>query len=193
MMNKNEFLLVLKSRLKAFKKEEVDGIIAFYDELIEEKKENGLDEKAAIESFGTIENIISKTTADLVINRSNNQTSSPLKNFWIILGICASPILIPIGIALGAVAFALVVVVLSLLISFVASAVAILVSLIPMAISMVISGVQLPIILLTIGLAMIALAMIGYLSLVTFQLGKKALAAINTYFSKRIKRKTEEK
>lgn len=190
-MKKIEFLQTLRERLKAFQKSEVQSIIDYYEELIEEKKETGIKEEEVIASFGSIENIIPKVTADLVFTRSSTQQTSPLKNFWIILGICASPILIPIGIALGAIVFSLVIVVFSLLISLLASEVAIIVSLIPMVISMIVSGTDFSIIILTIGLCLIAIAILFYLSLLTIQVGKKALQSINRFFSKRIKQKTE--
>ncbi len=191
-MNKSEFLSILKNRLKAFKEAEVKEIIAFYDELIEEKKESGINEMDAINGFGTIDNIVSKVTTDLIITRSNDEKSNPMKNFWIILGICASPVLIPLGIALAAVAFSLVVVVFSLFISFAASGIGIIVGLIPMIISMIISNTELSIILLAIGICFIVVAIFGYLSLLTIHLGKKAFQKINKYFSKKIKSKTQE-
>ena len=190
-MKKNEFLNSLKSRLKAFNESEVKSIMDFYDELIEEKKENGLSEEEAIASFGDMNSIVNKVSADLVLTRSNNQTSNPAKNFLIILGICASPILIPIGIALSAVVFSLIVVVFSLLISFLVSGIAVLVALIPMVISMIMSGTAPSIIIMAVGMCLVACAILTYLAILTIQGGKAALQAIIKFFSKRIKNKSE--
>lgn len=190
-MKKNEFLNILKNRLKAFNENEVKSILDFYDELIEEKKENGMSEEEAVASFGDMSNIVRKVSADLVLTRSNNQNSNPAKNFLIILGICASPILIPLGIALSAVVFSLFVVVISLLISFLVSGIAILVALIPMVISMIMSGTDVSIIILAVGMCLVACAILSYLAILTLQGGKAALQIIIKFFSKKIKNKSE--
>jgi uncharacterized membrane protein len=58
-MNKSEFLSVLGNHLKSLEKEEYNKFITFYDEMIEDYKENGYTEEEAIKKIGSPQSIAS--------------------------------------------------------------------------------------------------------------------------------------
>jgi len=190
-MNKNQFYNEIRENLKNFSSAEVDNIIEYYDEIIVEKTEVGMSEEEAIDSFGEIKNIVNSITADLVLVRSESKKPNSVRNFFIILGICASPILLPIGIAFFAVFLSFLIVILSLIFSFSVSAIAILISIIPMAIEMNLSGAGYPVILIAIGLALLVSGIMILLTIGTIQIGRSILNMINKKFSNSIKNKSK--
>lgn len=188
-MNKTEFFRELHLQLRSFSQSEVENIINYYNEIIEDKKEQGLSERESIESFGPIHQLIDDISVDLVATRSVNKSSSPYKNSWIILGICFSPILLPIGIAMVAVLIAFVTVFMSLVIAFFASLFALVISVIPAIIFMIANGVDSNLIIMQVGLSLAASGILIYLLIGTIKLGKKLWNQINEMFTNMIKKK----
>ena len=117
-MAKGEFLLKIRSECKGFEKIETDKIIAYYDELINDKMEAGLSEEEAVFSLGDIKKIIEIAQSDLLFERSKIKNNFGLKTTLLILGICATPVLLPIGIAFFVILLILFIVYGSLLITF---------------------------------------------------------------------------
>ncbi len=76
-MNKKEFIETLKQELKELQKNELDKIVNYYEELINDKLEDNIDEKEAIESLGNLNEIIEEIKNDSSIERveenKNNQ------------------------------------------------------------------------------------------------------------------------
>lgn len=191
-MSKTQFFNELRISLKNFREEEVKKIIAFYDELIEEKKENGITEDDAIASFGDIKNIVNTVSADLVMERTEDKKPRTMSNFFIILGICASPILLPIGIAFFTVFISIVIVFFALVFSFAVSAFAILISTFPITYQLIMDGVDISVIMMAIGGCLIATGVLTILTIITFKLGNYILNAIIKLFTKLIKKKSNK-
>lgn len=191
-MNKEVFFMVIREKLSKFNKNEVDKIIDYYNELIEEKKENGLSEEDAIESFGDIRKIINTVTTDLIIENSNNDKSNTFRNFYIILGICASPILLPIGIALFAVVFSLFVVFVSVYFALIVSAFAVILAIIPLIIELQSQGLDISTVLLIIGAFLTSSGILILLTITTYKIGKFILNWVIKQFSKLIKNKSKK-
>ena len=57
-MNRNEFIQELSKKLEGYPKEDVQKTIDFYNEIIEDKLEDGISEEEAVLSLGTIEEIV---------------------------------------------------------------------------------------------------------------------------------------
>lgn len=189
-MNRSEFLKEISKRLIDFDKEERDKIIEYYDELISDYCDEGYSEDEAIKKLGDIDHIIKNIKADIVIERSNKKNSNSFKNFIIILGICSSPVLIPIGVSFFitflAIAFALFIVFLSLSFGSVASLFGTIFS----VIDLIASGDDIGFILIVLGIGLMSTGLLGLLAYYLYQLSSLILNYINKAFSKLIKKKT---
>lgn len=192
-MNKEKFYQELLKKLKGFDKNEAKAIIEYFDELIEEKIDNGYTEEEAIKSFGNVDDIIRSIKAEVVIKRSNDKKTNSLRNFLIILGVCSSPILIPIGIAFFIVFISLFICLISIFFAFSSAAIAVFVSSIYISISMMTSGTEIAIILLVIGGALLATSILSVLSISIYRISKIILHFINNLFGKLIKNRIKKK
>jgi uncharacterized membrane protein len=198
-MNKQQFIMELRNSLKSFSLEEVKKIIDYYEELIEEKKEEGLKEEEIINDFGDIKSIVHAVTADLMIERTNTYESNEnkvnktnnVKNFFIILGICASPILLPLGIGFFAIFLSLAVVFISLIFSFGVTAIVLLAMIIPGVIQVVASGAGSAYIIIYISGMLLGSGIMILLTIGTIHLGKYLLNLIIKAFSKAVKKRTK--
>lgn len=90
-MNKTEFLRELEKELKKINKKEYKNYILYYDELIEDYKEDGNSEEEAIEKIGNPKNIANNNIEELN-NSAINSMSTSLKVISIILIILGSPL-----------------------------------------------------------------------------------------------------
>ena len=134
-MNKKEFLKELKASLKQFSASETEGVLTYYDEMITEKTEQGTPEHEVIDSLGNIKSISARIQSELVEVRMKERKNfaKTSNTFFIVLMLCASPALLPLGIAFFAVFFSIFITCLALVVSFGATAFALLVALIPVA------------------------------------------------------------
>lgn len=123
-MSKEDFLLQLQKGLNKLPKQESDNALAYYTEYLEEVEPENL--QAAIDALGSPDKIASQISADFAVK---NMQVSPtakkgLSTVWIVLlAIFASPIAVPIALAVAAVALSLVIVLIALILSFAAVAV----------------------------------------------------------------------
>ena len=90
-MNKTEFLRELEKELKKINKKEYKNYISYYDELIEDYKEDGNSEDEAIEKIGNPKDIANNNIEELNNSAINSMTTS-LKVVSIILIILGSPL-----------------------------------------------------------------------------------------------------
>ncbi len=56
-MNKSEFISALEQKLKGLPREDVEQSIAFYEEMIQDRMEEGLSEEEATAAIGSVEEI----------------------------------------------------------------------------------------------------------------------------------------
>ena len=106
-MNKEVFLKQLRSRLARLPREEVERLLEFYGELIDDKVENGESELQAVANLGTMEEIMEEIRSE---NREAfaraEQGGGNRKNGFgarLALTICSSPVWFPIYISIWAV------------------------------------------------------------------------------------------
>ena len=94
-MNKAEFLQELKNSLRNYRSDETESILRYYDELISDKKENGMNEYEAVTSLGSIGDITACVKAELVETRitEHNRTGNPVTTFLSLAALCTSPVL----------------------------------------------------------------------------------------------------
>ena len=63
-MNKEEFLATLRDRLQGLPQEEVEERVAFYEEMIADRMEEGCPEEAAVAAIGNAEEIAEQIVAE---------------------------------------------------------------------------------------------------------------------------------
>lgn len=119
-MNKSEFLLELTRRLSQLPWEEVSDRWTYYNEMIDDRMEEGLSEEQAVAELGTMDEIIDQIVSEvplhrLVLNRA--KTKQKMGPWTVTLLILGFPVWFPILISLFAVVFSLWVVLWSLVIS----------------------------------------------------------------------------
>lgn len=102
-MNKEEFLRELEKKLRKLPKEEKETALIYYEEYLDDAgKEN---EEKAIKEIGTPSTIASQIMANYIVKETTSKKEENLKHSfstsWIvILAILASPIALPIAIAI---------------------------------------------------------------------------------------------
>lgn len=119
-MNKAEFISQLRMRLNKLPETEVKNAITYYEEYFDEAgKEN---EGRVIKELESPANVASKIIADFAIKDVENSEDSAKKGLSIIwtvlLAILASPIALPLALAVVILALAIILVIFFLLISF---------------------------------------------------------------------------
>ena len=179
-MNKQEFINDLKSRLRRLPADDVDSAINYYEEYFDDA--GAENEQDTIKALGSPAAVASKIIGEYAINEVKEPKESKKSNLtplWIaILAICASPIALPIIIAVIAVVFSVFVTVLALSFSGVAVAV---------------SGVAIMIVsiwafsyglangLLYLGAGMVALAVGLAMAVLTFGLAKLIFKGLQSW------------
>ena len=72
-MTKDQLLEKLKKELSSIPSDELDGRLAFYSEMIDDRIEEGLDEEAAVAAIGDIDEIIAHE------KKKNTSPTNPTK------------------------------------------------------------------------------------------------------------------
>ena len=119
-MNKQEFLLQLGKGLSGLPKDEIDGYLTFYSEMIDDRMEDGIPEETAVSEIGSVTELVSQIIADIPLGRLVKEKLAPkkkLKAWEIILLALGSPIWLSLLIAATAVVFSLYVVLWSVIIA----------------------------------------------------------------------------
>lgn len=109
-MNKQEFLAQLKNALSGLPQADIDEQINFYDEIINDRIEDGLTEDEAVLAVGQIDEIVSQVVAEtpfLKIAKKRIKRNRRLKTWEIVLLALGSPIWLALGISVVAVILAL--------------------------------------------------------------------------------------
>ena len=98
-MNKNTFFETLKVRLAGIPEKELQQAIDYYDEIISDKVEDGISEQDAIESLGSIDEIVKSILSDIPIKKLVKEKfglKRKLKTWEIVLLSLTSIIWIPL-------------------------------------------------------------------------------------------------
>lgn len=109
-MNKTEFMTELSQRLSGLNNEDIKKSLAYYNEIIEDCKEDGMSEEEAVASLGNIEEIATQIVMDTPITKlvkEKVKSTRTLRTWEIILLILGSPLWLSLGIAAFAVVFSL--------------------------------------------------------------------------------------
>lgn len=104
-MNRVEFLNLLKKRLKDISKEDLKRTLDYYNEIISDKIDDGISEKEAIKSLGSIDEIVNEVKNGISSERKKSEKNS--KGWKVALLISTFYIWVPILISIFAVIFSL--------------------------------------------------------------------------------------
>lgn len=119
-MNKTEFLQDLRKSLSGLPQGEIDERISFYEEMIDDRVEEGLTEEEAIEAIGPVNTIVLQTISDTPLTKIVKERVSPkrrMKIWEIVLIVLGSPIWLSLLIGAIAVLISVYVVLWSVVIS----------------------------------------------------------------------------
>lgn len=109
-MLKTEFLAQLRKGLSRLTEAEIEEFIEFYNEMIDDRMEEGLDEAEAVDSIGDIDSIVTQILTDAVHIKPAKQAKSEkrkLSALEITLLVLGSPIWFSLLISIVAVVFSL--------------------------------------------------------------------------------------
>lgn len=119
-MNKQEFLDNLKGALSGLPQSEIDGRLAFYAEMIDDKVEEGMSEEQAVAELGSSEGIASKILSEIPITRLIKERVKPKRRLSVwefVLLFLGLPVWFPLIIAVFAVILTVYVAVWSVILS----------------------------------------------------------------------------
>lgn len=190
-MNRDDFLSKLRKQLAHLPQEEIDSAVSYYAEYLDDA--GAENDAAAIEKLGNPRQIASQIVAEYAVRDMQTAPSAKkgLATVWaVLLAVFASPIAVPVALALALVAFALVLVVFALLFSLAAVAVSFTVS----GLACVLVGIcviaQNPTItLFYVGCGLFLLGAGVMLSLAVVNLSKKGFGGIASMISKYLPRR----
>ena len=109
-MSKQAFLARLRKELSGLPKDDIEERLAFYEEMIDGRTEEGLSEEEAVSVAGAIDEIVAQTIADISLPKIARERLLPkrrLKAWEIVLLALGSPIWLSLGIDAAAVILAL--------------------------------------------------------------------------------------
>ena len=100
-MNKQEFLNALRSQLKGLPKDELENRISFYEEMINDRMDEGLSEEAAVADIGgeDVDAVVTqeaKNTSLYTLVKEKTKPSRPLRGWEIALIIIGFPFWFPL-------------------------------------------------------------------------------------------------
>jgi len=109
-MKRLEFILPLHDKLSCLPQEELEERLAFYNEMIDDRMEEGLSEEEAVAEIGTVHEIAAQIIEDIPfakIAKERIKSERRLKVGEIVLLVLGSPIWLSLGIAAFAVILSL--------------------------------------------------------------------------------------
>lgn len=113
-MNKQDFLAELRTGLSGLPKDDIEERVSFYEEMIEDRMEEGLSEEKAVSEIGDIDAIVSQIIADTPLTKLVKERVRPsrtLRAWEIVLLVLGSPIWLSLLLAAVAVVLAVYIVI----------------------------------------------------------------------------------
>lgn len=133
-MDKKTFLSDLRRSLSGLPKEDAEERLTFYEDMIDDRMEDGIAEEEAVKELGSVDDLAAQILADIPLSKLVKERIRPkrkMKAWEIVLLILGSPVWLPLLLACAAVLLAIYVCLWALIVSlwsvflaFVASAAA---------------------------------------------------------------------
>lgn len=109
-MTKQEFLAQLRNGLSGLPHEDIEERLGFFNEMIEDRMEEGLSEEEAVSAAGSVEDIVAQTVSEIPLARIAKERIKPkreLKNWEIVLIILGAPIWFSLAVSAASVLFSI--------------------------------------------------------------------------------------
>ena len=194
-MTKQEFLTSLRAKLQGLPKEDIDERVSFYEEMINDRIDEGEDEETAVAELGSVDDVVRTIAADIPLAKIVKHRMTPKKRIpgWVIALIIVSfPFWLPLVITSLSLVFsgfvliwAMVIVAYSVEAAFVGAAIssgaAFMVSLVEGEINLVALGSC----ILSIGAAIAGIVGCIYATIGTAKLTKRIVTGIKMIFIKK--------
>ena len=119
-MDKQAFLDSLREALKGLPKDEIAERLSFYEEMIDDRTEDGLTEEEAVAGLGPVEEIAAQITSEIPLTKLVKEKLKPgrkLQAWEIVLLALGAPLWLSLLIAAAAVLFSVYVVIWALIVS----------------------------------------------------------------------------
>ena len=111
-MDKQKFLSLLRKRLSGLSREELEGRLAFYHEMIDDRMEEGLSEADAIAAVGPVDDIAAQILGEMPaapVAYEKKQAKRKLRSWEIVLLALGSPVWFSLLVAALAVIISLII------------------------------------------------------------------------------------
>lgn len=98
-MNKQEFLGELRNKLKGLPPEDVDNRVSFYEEMINDRMDEGKSEEEAIAEIGTVDEVVNEIAKDTPLTKLVKEKVKPkrsLRAWEIVLIVLGFPLWFPL-------------------------------------------------------------------------------------------------
>jgi uncharacterized membrane protein len=119
-MNKQEFLTRLREGLAGLPREDAEERLAFYEEMIDDRVEDGLSEAEAVAEIGPVETVVQQIVADTPLPKlvkERIRSNRRLQGWELVLLVLGFPLWLPLLIAAAVVIFAVYVVIWAVVLS----------------------------------------------------------------------------
>ncbi len=119
-MNKNEFITQLQNKLSNLSQEDIQKSVDYYSEMIDDRIEDGLTEKEAVEAIGSVEEIAQQILMETPLPKLVKAKVTPkrsMKSWEIALIIIGFPLWLPLIITAASIVFSVFVTIWSVIIS----------------------------------------------------------------------------
>ena len=113
-MTKEEYLAALKKRLSGLSEEDINERISFYEEIIDDRIEDGVSEEEAVASIGTVDSVVDQILSEIPVRKFvKNKVTEKRKSGagTVVLWILLFPIWFPLLITVFAILFSLYIVI----------------------------------------------------------------------------------
>lgn len=167
-MNRYEFLYELKTKLSQLPESEIDKHLAYYEEMIDDRMEDGMTEEEAVASLEDVSVIAERILQDTPIVTLVKTKVKP-KNGWttaaVVAAIIGSPIWVSLLVALVAVVISVFIAFWAVVISIAAAMVAIILAGLALLIApifMISAGLPVAMMCFAAGLGVVGIALLGF-------------------------------
>lgn len=120
-MTKQAFLMQLQERLSGLPQEDIAERLSFYDEMINDRIEDGLSEEEAVSQIGTVDEVVSQILTETPITKlvkEKVKSNRKMKAWEIVLLVLGFPLWFPLLIAAFAILLAVYIVIWSVIVAF---------------------------------------------------------------------------
>lgn len=97
-MNKEQFLSAIKMKISGLPQSDIEKSLEYYAEIIDDYTEDGLNEEQAVETLGSVDEIVAQILTDIPLPRLVHEKVRPsraLRAWEILLLILGSPLWLP--------------------------------------------------------------------------------------------------